>query len=295
MLEALEVLSAKPVLLDTATLESTSFAFEDDVLRLEPEEGEPLRIKLGAPTRGWIRRLAPPHWRRGVQAGTEQAAVRSAWTALISAIASAAEVSWLTPLESLFLRENKVVQAAAASRLGIQTPKTIVVSDRSRIPAELGQDFVVKPLGSSTFSDGDGVEQVVWSQRVSRDSATLDLLPAAPFILQGRLKALRHLRVVTVSRQTWACELAAEGLPLDWRRDESAHDAFLPVSHPEVEREALRLAASLDLGYSSQDWIETEAGTFFIDLNPAGQWMFLPQETSTAITEAIATWLIGRQ
>ncbi len=295
MLEALEILSVEPVLLDTATLESASFAFEDDVLRLDPEVGEPLRIKLGAPTRGWIRRLAPPHWRRSVKAGTEQAAIRSAWIGLLSAIASAAEVSWLTPLESLFLRENKLVQAAAANRLGIRTPKTVAVSDRSRIPAELGQEFVVKPLGSSTFSGADGVEQVVWSQDVSRDSAILDLLPAAPFILQARLKALRHLRVVTVSRQTWACELAAEGLPLDWRRDESAHDAFFPVTHPEVEREALRLAASLNLGYSSQDWIETESGAFFIDLNPAGQWMFLPQETSVAITEAIATWLIDRQ
>lgn len=295
MLEALEVLSVEPVLLDTATLESTSFAFEDDVLRLEPKEGEALRIQLGAPTRGWIRRLAPPHWRRGVQAGTEQAAVRSAWTALLSAIASAAGVSWLTPLESLFLRENKLVQTAAATRLGIQAPKTVVVSDRSRIPTELGQEFVVKPLGSSTFSGADGVEQVVWSQGVSRDSAILDLLRAAPFILQARLEALRHLRVVTVSKQVWACELAAvEGLPLDWRRDESAHESFLPVSHPELERQALRLAASLDLGYSSQDWIETEDGPFFIDLNPAGQWMFLPQETSTAITEAIATWLIDR-
>jgi glutathione synthase/RimK-type ligase-like ATP-grasp enzyme len=294
VLKALEVLSVEPVLLDTAALESTSFAFEDDVLRLESEEGEPLRIKLGAPTRGWIRRLAPPHWRRGIQAGTEQAAVRSAWTALLSAIASAAEVSWLTPLESLFLRENKLVQAATANRLGIQTPRTVVVSDHSQIPAELGQEFVVKPLGASTFSGADGVEQVVWSQGVSRDSAILDLLPAAPFILQARLEALRHLRVVTVSNQTWACELAAEGLPLDWRRDESAHDSFLPVSHPELERQALRLAASLDLGYSSQDWIETEGGSFFIDLNPAGQWMFLPQDTSTAITEAIATWLIDR-
>lgn len=288
------MLSVEPVLLDTATLESTSFAVEDDVLRLEPEEGKALRIKLSAPTRGWIRRLAPPHWRRGVKAGSEQAAVRSAWTMLLSAIASAAEVAWLTPLESLFLRENKLVQAAAANRLGFQTPRTVVVSDRSRIPAELGQEFVVKPLGASTFSGADGVEQVVWSQGVSRDSAILDLLPAAPFILQARLEALRHLRVVTVSKQVWACELAAEGLPLDWRRDESAHDSFLPISHPELERQALLLAASLDLGYSSQDWIETEGGLFFIDLNPAGQWMFLPQDTSTAITEAIATWLIDR-
>jgi len=183
------------------------------------------------------------------------------------------------------------VQAAAANRLGIQTPKTVVVSERSQIPVALGQEFVVKPLGSSSYSGSDGIEQVVWTQNVSRDSALLDLLPAAPFILQARLKAERHLRVVTVSEQAWACELAADGLPLDWRRDEAAHDSFLPTLEPEVERKALQLSAALGLGYSSQDWITTKDGSFFIDLNPAGQWMFLPQEISSAITEAIATWL----
>jgi glutathione synthase/RimK-type ligase-like ATP-grasp enzyme len=277
--------------LDTAALESTTYAFEGDMLRLESEQGESLEIKLGVPTRGWVRRLAPPRWRRGTEAGTEQAAVRSAWSALLSAIASAAGVSWLTPLEHLFLRENKLVQAAAANRLGIQTPKTVVVSERSQIPVALGQEFVVKPLGSSSYSGSDGIEQVVWTQNVSRDSALLDLLPAAPFILQARLKAERHLRVVTVSEQAWACELAADGLPLDWRRDEAAHDSFLPTLEPEVERKALQLSAALGLGYSSQDWITTKDGSFFIDLNPAGQWMFLPQEISSAITEAIATWL----
>lgn len=291
MLGALESRSVKPILLDTATLESTTYAFVGDMLRLESEQDESLEIRLAAPTRGWVRRLAPPRWRRGTEAGTEQAAVRSAWSALLSAIASAADVSWLTPLERLFLRENKLVQAAAANSLGIQTPKTVVVSERSQIPAELGQEVVVKPLGFSSYSGSEDVEQVVWSQVVRRDSALLDLLPAAPFILQAHLKAERHLRVVTVLGRAWACELPADGLPLDWRRDEAAHDSFLPVSEPEVEHKALRLAAALELGYSSQDWITTADGSFFIDLNPAGQWMFLPQETSSAITEAIATWL----
>jgi glutathione synthase/RimK-type ligase-like ATP-grasp enzyme len=264
---------------------------EGDRLRLGSEQDEPAEIKLGSPTRGWVRRLAPPRWRRGTEAGTEQAAVRSAWSALLSAIASAADISWLSPLERLFLRENKLVQDAAAHRLGIQTPKTVVVSDRSQIPAALGQEFVVKPLGSSSYSGSEGSERVVWSQIVSRDSALLDRLPAAPFILQARLQAKRHLRVVTVSKQVWACELPAEDLPLDWRRDEAAHDSFLPTSEPDVERKALQLSSALGLGYSSQDWITTEDGAFFIDLNPAGQWMFLPQEVSSAITEAIATWL----
>jgi glutathione synthase/RimK-type ligase-like ATP-grasp enzyme len=277
--------------LDAASLESTSYAVEGGKLELESEQGNRLEMRLEAPARGWIRRIAPPDWRRGVQAGTEQAAIRSAWTALLSAIASAPGISWLTPLERLFLRENKLMQATAAERLGIPTPKTVAASDRSRLPVGLGDQFVVKPLGSSSFSSSDGIEQVVWSQLIRHDSALLDLLPRAPFILQARLEAERHLRVVTVSEQAWTCELPAEDLPLDWRRDEAAHDSFHPISEAEIEQHALRLAEGLGIGYSSQDWIVTKDGAFFIDLNPAGQWLFLPGDIATAVTEAIADWL----
>jgi hypothetical protein len=46
------------------------------------------------------------------------------------------------------------------------------------------------------------------------------------------------------------------------------------------------------VGYSSQDWIVTATGvSHFIDLNPAGQWLFLPNPGAREITDAIAEWL----
>jgi glutathione synthase/RimK-type ligase-like ATP-grasp enzyme len=177
--------------------------------------------------------------------------------------------------------------------MGIATPPTAVVSQRAFIPAELGDTLVVKPLGTATYTDVEGTEQVVWAQEVSRDSATLDALAGAPFLVQRLVKADRHLRVVTVDKKAWACNLNADDLPLDWRREERAHESFAAASEPAVERDALRLADALGIGYSSQDWIVANGVPYFLDLNPAGQWLFLPDKVASDITNEIASWLIA--
>jgi hypothetical protein len=242
--------------------------------------------------RGWVRRLAPPLWRPGLALGSEAAAIRGAWTALIAAVASSPDIAWLTPVERLFLRENKLLQAAAARRSGIQMPPTVVCSHRDLIPASLGDSLIVKPLGRAQYTDAGGTEQVVWTHEVDRHSPLLDRLSGAPFIVQMRLRAERHLRVVTVRDRCWVCELPAGDLPVDWRREEAAHHAFLAASEAAVERDALRMADALGVGYSSQDWIVSDGLPHFIDLNPAGQWLFLPEPAASAVTEAIAGWLV---
>lgn len=47
----------------------------------------------------------------------------------------------------------------------------------------------------------------------------------------------------------------------------------------------------MNVGYSSQDWVETGAGKYFLDLNPSGQWLFLPAPVSVEVTNALAAWL----
>lgn len=276
--------------MDVTTFENAPYALSDETLTLG-SAGIDTRLLLRAPARGWIRRLAPPLWRPGVTLGSEEAAVRGAWTSLIAAVAGSANVAWLTPLERLFLRENKVLQVAVAQRLAIPTPPTVVCSHRELLPVELGDALVVKPLGSAQYTDTTGAEQVVWTRELNRDSPVLDLLAGAPFIVQKRLRAEQHLRVVTVREQCWVCELSADNLPIDWRRNEAAHDSFVVAEHRDVERDALRVADALGVGYSSQDWIVSDGIAHFIDLNPAGQWLFLPEPAASGITSVIARWL----
>jgi glutathione synthase/RimK-type ligase-like ATP-grasp enzyme len=223
--------------------------------------------------------------------GSRAGAERAAHLALIVGLAGHPGVAWLTPYGSLVASENKLRQDAYARRLGVAVPGTAVASDPDGIPPEFGDDLVIKPLGPGHFTADGGEARVVWAERMRRSDARLNALRGAPFLVQPRIDAARHLRVVTCGERAWSCELDARDLPLDWRRDERAHHAFLPADEPEAERDALRLAAAFGVRYSSQDWIVAGGRSIFIDLNPAGQWLFLPEAVSGSITQAIADHL----
>jgi hypothetical protein len=108
--------------------------------------------------------------------------------------------------------------------------------------------------------------------------------------------AVAHARVVTVCDKAFLARLTAAGLPIDWRQDAVAHKSFVPFWDEELAEEAVALAAACRVGYSSQDWIQDRGGRWwFIDLNPGGQWLFLPPPVSDSITQAMAGWLDGSE
>lgn len=282
--------SVAPIVLDAGSLERSEFCLDGDRLLISSTGDRWVDLRG---SRGWVRRLSPPRWRQGVVTGSREAAERGSWISLVIALGSHPGVAWLTPYPRLVAAENKPRQYAHAARIDIRTPRTVVASGPELIPSDLGDAFVVKPLGIGHYLQPDGEARVLWAQSLDRDDPRLHAMGGAPFLIQEQLEAVKHLRVVTVGKQAWSGSLEAHGLPLDWRRDDDAHHTFQSASEPAVEESAIRLAHDLGLGYSSQDWIVTDNGNVFIDLNPAGQWLFLPESISAEVTAAVAGHLAG--
>lgn len=282
----------RPVIVDVARLERSRYVLADQALYFELD-GDHFEATLARGTRGWIRRMTPPDWRPGSLRGSIDAAIRSSWLALATSIAADRTISWITPYRSLLTAENKLVQSRVAAHLDLPTPRTVVVSDAVDIPDELGDPIVVKPLGPAQYSSAGAGERVVWTQLLNRCDDRLKSLSGAPFLVQEYIPAIRHLRVVTVREQSWACALDARDLPVDWRRSTAAHDDFEVEHNVDICSAAIRLATEFELGYSSQDWIDTDDRVVFIDLNPAGQWLFLPDSVGRDVAMAIAQFLKG--
>lgn len=282
--------AAAPLIFDAARLAEARYILDGTGLEIE-EGGDHARLEQG---RGWIRRFSPPGWRDDEPPRSYAGTVRSSWYALLASTTSTLNVEWLTRLERLSLAEQKLFQAKVARELGIATPDTVVASDPERVPAEFGRELVVKPLGPGSFVDDAGQTRVVFTHLVDRDDERLSDLGGAPFLIQPRVPADAHLRVVTVRDRAWVCALTGAS-ELDWRRDEAAHDSFVAVDgFDDVAAQAPSLARALSVGYSSQDWIVDGERKVFLDLNPGGQWLFLPSAVATAITAEIAEWLAGR-
>jgi hypothetical protein len=283
---AVEKEGRTPFVVDAASLSHGSWRWTNASFEVRTSDGW---IAAG---RGWLRRLAPPDWHRGIQLGSLEGAESSARLALLTALGDA-DMEWLTSYFALARAESKLLQHAAAKRLGVMTPPTTVCSSPADLPDDLGAEIVVKPLGVGEFL-ADGVPHAVHAREMASDDPRLGALASSPFILQHRINAVRHLRIVTVEETAWTCSLEADGLPVDWREEPAAHRRWvLRDGDALVASDALRIAKYLGLGYSSQDWIvDRDNAAWFIDLNPAGQWLFLPEPVASDVTDRIASWLV---
>ena len=277
-----------PVVFDAESLGQVGYTFSPD------------RLVIGGTViadedRGWLRRVAPRAWGSDNRVGSVEDVSLRARVRLIAAIARHGHRDWVTDIDALQAAEDRIFQLVAAARLGIATPPTLLSSDPGQIASALGDDVVLKPLGTGAFVNADGQPHAVYTTPLTADISASGDFAAAPFVAQARVKVRQHLRVVTAGPVVATAALDADSWPLDWRVAEEAHDSWRPLPTPDLETQALRLASELGVGFSSQDWLLPVAGPpLFIDLNPAGQWMFLPEEVAEPITERIVSFLSGQ-
>lgn len=286
-----ERLNRPPVVFDADELGQAEFAIRPESIELNTSTGGFATAKTW---RGWLRRLAPPDWELGVEIGSHDAAVKASWLAVVAAIARHPGGTWLTDLDSLTSAEGKLHQYSIASRQGIQSPATIV-TNRPDSARSMGDDLIAKPIGPSHFRDADGDWRSVFTEPFDAVSpADQALLRSAPFLIQHRVEATAHLRIVTVGSRAWAFELDASGMPMDWREDARGHREWRAAAYDGQRTAAIQLALAMSVGYSSQDWIVCADGScVFVDLNPSGQWLFLPSPESDQVSDALAAWLQG--
>jgi hypothetical protein len=273
-----------PLIFDAPRLRDRGFSVDRHVLRVDTNE---VSLTGG---RGWLRRYAPTAWSTGTVAGSLEAVSKRAFLSLIGSITRLGSREWLTPLDAMLDAEDRLRQLDVAASLGLQIPDTLVSSDSDEIVDRLGPKFVAKPLSGGYYWTDDGPRAVFASALAADDAAQLDFA-AAPFVAQRLIEAEQHLRVVTVGPNAWCCAIAAEGRPLDWRAQPEAHTAWQVVADDEACDGALRLTKALNIGYSSQDWIRSNEGLAFLDLNPGGQWLFLPEPVAGAVSNAIGKFL----
>jgi glutathione synthase/RimK-type ligase-like ATP-grasp enzyme len=283
----------RPLVIDLETVTDSGLSIDADGCAVKVDG---IWVDLNDTKSGWLRRLHRAGWGLGVETGSRNALELGTWHSAYTWMLDAARVKWITEPTPLRRSESKLRQWRTATALGIPYPRTIVTTSHEQVISTFGEkEVIVKPLGTGRFVD-NGNMKTVYAEPMMPTDDRLSALKLAPFIVQERLQPIRHLRIVTVGDRSWAASLGVEpNAPADWRRRALNHSAFEEVGDvsPCVARSALGITRELGLGYSSQDWIETRAGeTFLLDVNPAGQWLFLPQTIGKAVARAIADLLL---
>ncbi|WP_405087925.1 MvdC/MvdD family ATP grasp protein [Microbispora sp. NBC_01389] len=199
--------------------------------------------------------------------------------------------------------QNKLLNLAAATRLGFATPETLVTNDAEElIPfwEEAGGELIAKQVEYVPFHIG-GEEHVFYTTPVTRRHLThRDRLGASPVILQPYVDKAVELRITVVGDRVFAAEIHSQGsrtTRYDYRHYERSFSTYGIHRLPEdVERRCLALTASLGLPYGCIDVILTPDGRYvYLEINPTGQWGWIESATGLPISAAIADWLVAAE
>jgi hypothetical protein len=214
------------------------------------------------------------------------------WQEALGGLHALLRCPWMNPPALDAAASHKTTQLRLAHVLGLRVPRTLITSDPDQARA-----FVERiGLGSTIYKIFSATEQV-WRETRRLRAADLDLLDTvrlAPVIFQEFVPAVADVRVTVVDGTLFplAIDSSATGYDTDFRLGMA--DARLSATTlPEGVADRLRrLVDRLGLVYGAIDLRLTPEGEHvFLEINPAGEFLFAEHGGGLPITDAVAGWL----
>jgi glutathione synthase/RimK-type ligase-like ATP-grasp enzyme len=214
------------------------------------------------------------------------------WNEAIHGLWQLVDAPWMNPPARDDVASRKLLQLQLARSLGLAIPRTLVTSD----PDE-ARRFLDRPgAGPTVFKTFSCTHQVWRETRLvgEREREALDSVRLAPVIFQEYVPADVDLRVTVVADRVFAAAIhsADTDYPVDFRMS-LGQARVEPVPLPEeVNGRLLALMRRLGIVYGAFDLRRTPAGEHvFLEVNTAGEFLFVEERTGQPITDAVAGWL----
>ncbi|MGH3777474.1 MAG: MvdC/MvdD family ATP grasp protein [Pseudonocardiaceae bacterium] len=204
--------------------------------------------------------------------------------------------TWINSPSSVQQAEYKPRQLAHATAAGLTVPPTLVTNDPEAVAdfaAQQSHGIVTKALYARMPRTEDGqLSGVVYTSDVPRDRYRDPSITATAHLFQAKLVKRADLRVTVIGESVFATRIDNPG-ELDWRQ--SYHNiTYRPYELPDTVRRGVHLLMrSLGLVFGALDFVLTDQGHQFIEINPNGQWGWIEHQTGQLISRALAAALKG--
>ena len=245
----------------------------------------------------WYRRNVAPNLPEDLSLGTREFCERETRGFLEGVLAALPTRRWLSSPQAIWRAERKPYQLAVAAQLGFTLPQTIVTNNRTAArDFAQGRSLVVKAVDSGYISGPDGNRAIFTSALTPHDLEDLSGLALAPVTFQENVEKSSDIRVTVVGDAVFAAEIlsqARESSKVDWRATDDPNLVHRPHELPAtLADQCRRLATRLGLGFGAIDFALTPDGRYvFFEINPNGEWLWLEDQLSLPISDAIAGWL----
>ena len=190
------------------------------------------------------------------------------------------------------MAQRKPYQLKIAQNLGLNIPKTLITNDPMKTMEfvdSLGYGNVIYKSFSATMQ--------AWREtRILKkeEMKLIENVKFAPVIFQQYIDAIYDLRITIIGDQIFPAAIYSQetAYQFDFRMDVNNARIEVVKLPPEIENKLFKFMKRLGLVYGAIDMRLTPDNEYvFFEINPAGQWLFIEQETKQPITKTLANKL----
>jgi len=203
------------------------------------------------------------------------------------------DIPWVNHPKSDDMAHRKVNQLNTARTLGIRLPVTCITND----PHE-AKKFIEARLPGQTICKAFSATIDQWREtRIigEMEMAALENVCFAPVIFQEYVEAVYDLRITAIGNQLFPAAIypGEKAYAADVRMD-IRNARMEAVELPQkFGDQLLALQRKMGLNYGAIDVRLTPDGEYvFLEVNPAGQWLFIEERTKQPIARALADFLV---
>jgi len=208
------------------------------------------------------------------------------------------ECFWINRREADSLTRNKPFQLEIAQKNGFIIPNSIISNNSSDVITKANEfkKAVYKPLSYFIIPP----DRVLYSSimplhEVGEKAANIE---QAPCIFQEYIDKDFELRITIVGEKIFPIKIKSQKnkeAKFDWRKDQIniEYEEFeLPQ---EIEKKLLKVHKDFNIFYGAYDFIVDPNGDYhFLEVNPAGQWLWIEEKLNLNISESIAEALVNK-
>jgi glutathione synthase/RimK-type ligase-like ATP-grasp enzyme len=267
-----------------------SMTFEDGAHRFVLRRVGGGRLDLSTVGAVWWRRPQPFVLSDAVTDPSHQRfAVAEAMTAF-RGLYQALDAFWINDPRKDDAAAHKPWQLALAHEIGLEIPTTLMTND-----PEEARDFWRRHEGNVIYKTFQALPDAWRETRRLRpeEAALAETVRITPVIFQRYVEAVADIRVTVVGDELYAAstDVRKGEYPIDVRFNPNSY--YEPHALPSSLRDALRLLMRrLGLEYGAIDLRLTSDGRYvFLEINPAGQFLWIERMTGQKIAAALATHL----
>ena len=239
-------------------------------------------------------------WCRGVQAlgfppevgGADRRFAEAEAERTLTALYTIANVVWINHPHCHIRANSKPAQLAIACKLGLDIPPTVITNDPDEVRefvTQSNRETVYKALTQSL--DTEPGKSLFTSIVTKQALAKLDLIRLTPGVFQQLIPKAYELRVTVVGPRIFSAKIDSQTrseTKVDWRHLPFEVDEVLDLP-PEIEAKIHALMQEFGLVYGAFDFIVTPEGRHvFLEVNPAGHYMWIESKLGLPITAALA-------